>query len=125
MPSPARSRSKNLRDTNRRLRFWLDQMVPGDGQMVVTPEHMAALLSELLRAGAELRAEPVADRVADRANDPELDAELATYRGNVERLRELMPLIHGGLLAERARLEAQRERVRSAAEWARASRQTF
>jgi hypothetical protein len=29
------------------------------------------------------------------------------------------------LLGERARLEAQRTRVRSAAEWARASRQTL
>lgn len=121
MPSLAGSRSQNLRDTNRRLRYWLDHMAPSPSQMAVTPEDMAALLSELLRAGAELRAEPV----ADRANDPELDAELATYRGNVERLRELMPLIHRRLLAERARLEAQRERVRSAAEWARASRQTL
>lgn len=121
MPSLAESRSQNLRATNRRLRFWLDSMVPDSGKMAVTPEYMAALLSELLRAGAELRSESI----PAKGSDPELDCELETYRRNVEQLREVMPAIHRHLLAERARLEAQRERVRSAAEWARASRQTL
>jgi hypothetical protein len=111
---------QNLRDTNRRLSFWLDGMITGTGrQAVVVPDHMAGLLSELLRAGATFRAEPV----SAKANDPELEAELETYRDNVERLREVLPSIHGQLLAERARIEAQRARVKSAAEWARASRQ--
>jgi hypothetical protein len=43
----------------------------------------------------------------------------------VEQLRELLPFIQSQLLRERARLEDQRTRVQSAAEWARASRQTL
>jgi hypothetical protein len=117
-----RSRSQKLRDTNRRLHFLLDDLVASNGQpAVATPEHMAALLSELLGAGAELRAQPI----PAKGDDPELDEELAQYRCNVERLRQLLPSIHSQLLVERARLEAQRAQVRSAAEWARASRQTL
>ena len=113
---------ENLRGTNQRLSLWLDSMVPQPGRPAgATPEHMSALLSELLRAGAELRAEPL----PPRGDDPELDREVAEYRGHVERLRDFLPSLHTHLLAERARLEAQRARVRSAAEWARASRQTL
>jgi uncharacterized protein (DUF849 family) len=116
------SLAQNLRETNGRLCSWLDSMATKQGQpALATPEHIAALLSELLRAGAGLRAEPL----TPRGDDPELDRELAAYRRHVERLRELLPSIHTQLLAERARLEAQRARVRSAAEWARASRQTL
>jgi hypothetical protein len=114
---------QTLRDTNRRLRSWLDSMVARRGQpALVTPEPMAALLSELLRAGAGLRA---AAPIPAKGNDPELDAELEKYRRNVERLRELLPFIHSQLLGEKARLEAQQTRVQAAAEWARASRQTL
>ncbi len=113
---------QNLRDTNHRLDFWLDSMAANHGRpAVATPERMAALLSELLTAGAGLRAEPLPQEM----NDPELHAELEQYRGHVERLNQLLPSIHSQLLAERAWLETQRARVRAAAEWARASRQTL
>jgi hypothetical protein len=122
MPSLNLSRSENMRETNRRLRFWLDSLLARQGQLAVaTPEPMAALLSELLQAGSWLRAEPL----PAKGNDPELDVEVEKYRGNVERLRVLLPFIHSQLLLERARLEAQRTRVRSVAEWARTSRQTL
>jgi hypothetical protein len=112
----------NMRDTNRRLGYWLDTIAPGSGPAaLVTPEQMTALLSELLRAGAGLRAQPLSRPSAD----PELDSEVAIYRRLVERLRDLMPSIHSHLLAERARLEVQRARVQVAADWARASRQTL
>jgi hypothetical protein len=111
-----------MRDTNRRLGYWLDTIAPGsDPPTLVTPEQMTALLSELLRAGAGLRARPL----VSPSVDPELDLELGTYRRLVERLRDLMPSIHSHLQAERARLEVQRSRVQAAAEWARASRQTL
>jgi hypothetical protein len=113
---------ENLRDTNRRLSFSLDGMLGQQGQPVIaSPENLAALLSELLRAGAGLRAEPI----SEKRNNPELDKELEQYRCNVERLRDLLPSIHCHLLAERGRLEVQRGRVRTAAQWARASRQTL
>lgn len=85
------------------------------------PEQMAALLSALLSAGAALRAETV----PVKGSNPELDLQLDEYRRHVERLHQLMPWIHRQLLSEQARLEKQRARVRSAAQWARASRQTL
>jgi len=113
---------QNLRATNQRMRLWLDSAAPWPGQPGITaPEPVAALLSELLRAGGWLSAESLPATGAD----PQLDAELAEYRGHVERLRELLPSIHGQLLAERARIEAQRARMHAAAEWARASLQTL
>jgi hypothetical protein len=116
------SLSNNLRDTNRRLGFWLDSVGAARGQSVITsPEQMAALLSELLRAGAQLRAASL----PATEYDPDLESVLAQYRAFVEKLRDLMPAIHSELLGERARLEAQRSRMQSAAEWARASRQTL
>jgi hypothetical protein len=121
MPSLALSRSQELHETNQHMRFWLDSISQQGHPAGSTPEPMAALLSELSRAGARLRAEPS----PQKGSDPELDAELDEYRRHVERLRELLPSIHRQLLAERARIEAQRTRVRSAAEWARASRQTL
>lgn len=118
MPSPAHT----FCGINRRLDACLSALVPRPGQPVIAkPEHMAALLSELLRAGAALRAEPL----LPKGNDLELDAEMERYRSHVERLRDLLPSIHSQLLAERARLEGERSRVHSAAAWARASRQTL
>jgi hypothetical protein len=115
-------RLQNLRETNQRLKRWLETVAaPHERPVGVNPEYMSALLSELLRAGTGLRSQPL----PARGDDPEFDRELAEYRGQVERLREILPSMHTQLLAERARIEAQRARVRSAAEWARASRQTL
>ena len=122
MASLTLSPLQSLRDANRRLHSWLGSMVASHDQPAhITPDLIAALLSELVRVGAGLRAHPL----PTKGNDPELDGELATYRGNVERLRELLPSIHTQLLIERARLEAQWARIHSAAQWARASRETL
>jgi hypothetical protein len=116
------SRSQNLQQINHRLLFWLDSVAAQFGQpAVATPEQMAALLSELLSAGANLRERPI----PPKGDDPELDLAIDNYRCSVERLREVLPLIHGQLLAERARIEARRARINSAAAWATASRQTL
>ncbi len=116
------SRVQTLRETNRRLPEWLDVVVARQEQAAVaTPEQMSGLLSELLKAGEELRAEPI----PEKGIDPELDDELEKYRLNVERLQRMLPAIHSQLLVERARLESQRARVQAAAEWARASRRTL
>jgi hypothetical protein len=139
MPATATtaSPSEALRETNLRLLRWLDRMAEscpaescGAGsypptfnhgkRSLASPEDIAALLSELMRTGASLRA-----HASPAGADPEFDLQLQRYREHVERLRAVLPSIHGQLLAERARLEAQRARVRSAAEWARASRQTL
>jgi hypothetical protein len=112
--------AENLHETNHRLRFWLESMFPGqERSAIASPQQMAGLLSELLRAGEWLR------KGLPQQRDTDLEAELATYRQNVERLRELMPSILRVLLGEKARLEGERTRVESAAEWVRGSRQTL
>ena len=91
-----------LRDTNHRLGSWLDDLVSSpESPVVAKPEQLTAILSELLKTGAAMRAEPM----PQAGTDPDLDAELALYRGYVERLRALLPSIHNQLLLERARLE--------------------
>ena len=122
MPSLPLLQLQSLQDANCRLHSWLGSMVASHRQPApITPELIAALLSELLRVGAGLRAQPL----PVKGSDPELDVELDTYRRNVERLRALLPSIHTQLLVERARIEAQWTRIHSAAQWARASRETL
>jgi hypothetical protein len=115
--------TEHLRETNTRLCIWLKDLVPDSDPEPIqahaaTPRQMASLLAELMRAGQCLRELPSEPDVA-------LETEVNQYRKNVERLRDLMPAIHGALLRERARLEQERARVESAAEWVRRSRQTL
>lgn len=113
---------QNLRDTNQRMGHWLDTIVGEQGEPCApSPEQMSAVLSELLRTGGWLRAQPL----PQQDDGSELNREWQQYRRHVERLHEILPAIHRQLLAERARLEAQRAQVRAAGEWARASRQTL
>ena len=120
------SRVQTLRDANRRIPDWLDCVIARHEQAaVVTPDQMAGLLAELLKAGEGLRAEPIPEQGVDSELDDELDDELQKYRRNVERLQRMLPAIHSQLLVERARLEFQRARVQAAAEWACASRRTL
>jgi len=114
---------RELRETNSRLSQCLDSLIPSRMRPFApacpaTPQQMAGLLSELLRAGDWLRALP-------QEREPELEQELNQYRRNVERLRQVLPAIHSTLLEERSRLEQERARVESAAEWARRSRETL
>lgn len=112
--------TENLRQTNTRLRFWLESLTLNQAEPTPpTPQLISELLSELLRTGAWLR------RGLPESRDPQLRAELGEYRRNLERLRDRMPAIHSHLLAERARLEAERTRIESAVEWAQGSRQTL
>jgi hypothetical protein len=114
---------ESIRGANRRLAPQLETISARHAtpSAVLRPENIAALLSELLSAGACLRAQPL----PSRGLDDELDRELDEYRRHVERLRGLLPSIHRELLAERARIETRRSRVVSVTEWARASRQTL
>jgi hypothetical protein len=111
--------AENLHETNARLGLLLDSLI-GDGEQprAATPQQMAGLLSELMRAGQWLRGLPP-------EKDSAVEAELSLYRSQVERLRVLLPSIHNALLRDRARLEQERARVDSAAAWARSSRQTL
>jgi hypothetical protein len=115
--------AQSLHETNTRLGFLLDGLIartaPADtAPRPATPQEMARLLSELMRAGQRLRSLP-------SEKDAELEQELSAYRKQVERLRVLLPSIQQTLLGERARLERERARVVSAAEWACRSRLTL
>ena len=109
-----------LRETNSRLQSYFDILSPQEAsvQRPASPQVIAALLSELRRTGERLRILPT-------HRDAQLEEVLADYRSKVERLREMLPSIHAVLLAERARLERERARLGSAAEWIRRSRQTL
>lgn len=111
--------SEALRESNRCLGSWLHCMTNVAGEVSPAPDHISGLLSVLLRVGSELRS----GSLPPAGSDPAWDAELAVYRRHLECLRALLPSIHSHLLAERARIEAQRARIGAAAEWARASRQ--
>lgn len=110
--------TQSLRQTNQRLRFWLESLeLPPSPTTPLMPQLVAGLLSELLQAGERLRSGlPESPGLA-------LEDELREYRRNLERLRERMPGIHKHLLEERARLEAERTRLEAAEEWAQGSRQ--
>jgi hypothetical protein len=112
-----------LHEANARLDFWLRSLTDASTQEaskthVATPEEMSGLLSELMRVGTYLRSLP------ERSDSALLD-EIAEYRKHVERLRDLLPSIHAGLLQERARLECERLRIESAAAWASRSQETL
>jgi hypothetical protein len=110
----------DIRESNRRLRQTMDVLVDGTpGQpRPAAPEHIEGLLSELMRIGEWLRARPA-------VTDSDVENELAEYRVQVERLRSLLPSIHGTLLEERSRLEHERARLQLASEWMRRSQQTL
>ena len=62
------------------------------------------------------------------ASDPadlELQKEISDYRSHVEKLQELLPLIHNRLLSEKARLESVRAHLAAAAAWADARNKLF
>jgi len=112
--------TQNLRQTNIRLRFWLESLASDQARPAPPrPQVIAELLSELLRAGEWLRGG------LPEEHAPQLEAECVEYRRNLELLRVQMPAIQRHLLEERARLEAERTRIESAMEWAQGSRQTL
>jgi hypothetical protein len=116
MPSPL----LDLHEINCRLHFLIDRMATMQGA-AAGPAQLEAMLSELLRVGEWLRAQAL----QESGPHPELDSEIGEYRRNLEKLGALLPSLHVQLLAERARLEAERARVHSVGEWVRASRQTL
>jgi hypothetical protein len=103
------------------LRRLLDAIAPDavclSARGVVSSEEMNDLLACLMRAGQSLRS-ATSDHSAS-------ELEVAEYRIEVQRLHGLLPSIHSALLAERSRLEHERERLRGAAEWACSSRDTL
>jgi len=87
-----------------------------DGQAQVAPADLACTFVAISRVGEILQSP------SPKEPDPELEAAFGQYRALLERLRQTMPLLHGRLLTERARLEAQRAHLEAAHLWAETSR---
>jgi len=81
---------------------------------------LSSLMTELLRAGDCLRS-----IAPSYARDARLEKEISDYRGTIEHLAQILPRVHGRLLAEKARLEIARAHVTAAAAWAQASQKTL
>ncbi len=111
---------KDIQTCTNAIRQVLAQLLPRSPENAVnvaSPQQMSDLLAGLMRAGQCLRALPL-----QRGRD--LEEEICAYRIEVNRLHSFLPAIQASLLAERARLEHDRERLNGAAAWAEASSQT-
>jgi hypothetical protein len=112
-----------LHNRHQRLKFLLDSLMPPSHcsepqRTVPSANQVSDLLSELSRAGQLLRD-------CSMQKDSEVEREMFQYRGQVQRLRDLLPGMRCILLAERARLECERKRLNATAHWARMSRHTL
>jgi hypothetical protein len=106
---------QSIQDTNQRLDVLIEILRPAQDSFSVTPEHMAAVLAEVLRAGEWLRtglARNAEGRVA---------GELERYRLRLELLRHLLPSLHAQLLTERSRLQAEKTHLEATAAWTRSA----
>lgn len=85
---------------------------------LASPQQMSDLLSGLMQAGQWLRVLP-------SNRDKNLEQRVCEYHTEVGRLRSFLPAIQASLLAERGRLEKERERLNGAMAWAYGSSQTI
>lgn len=61
----------------------------------------------------------------DRPLPPPLQTEVSQYQNHLQALGQILPILQGRLLAERARVQTARERQQSLQAWADAQRSTF
>ena len=113
-----------LRQVNDSLRAALARYRPEQTRSSrITAGDLSGVLAELLRAAECLRNLP-SDHSPSRAvtrEEAALAEETRAYRLNLEKLKCLLPDLHGRLLAEKARLESAQSHVAAAAAWAKAS----
>ena len=107
---------QELEKTNGKLQHLLELLAPTQPSLAVNTQHVADVFAEVMRVGEWLR-----DGLARNA-EGRMAEELGRYHQHLEQLRKLLPRIHGHLLTERARLEAERTHLEAAAVWARSAR---
>lgn len=86
----------------------------------IQPQDFSDLLAEILRAADCLRRQPLEFEPAEAVQLASLE-----YRSNLEELRDFLPQLHGNLLAEKSRLEAEQAQLTAASAWARTSTGTL
>jgi len=112
---------ETLQQVNESLRSALVRLRPEQKHLsTIRPQDFSDLLSQLLRAAECLRRLPENSEATAA-----LEREAVEYRGNLEKLKQFLPDLHGGLLLEKVRLEKARTHVAAAAAWARASKKTL
>ena len=110
-----------LRDANRNLRLGLLRLQPESNIAdPLVPSSLSGLLAELLRVAECLGKMPAAG-----LREIKLEKEISEYRANLEELSQLLPSVHGQLLAEKTRLEIARSHVQAAALWTQLSQKTL
>jgi len=107
---------QELEKTNGKLQLLLETLGPAEAPPAINTQHVADVFAEVMRVGEWLR-----DGLARNA-EGRMAEELGRYHRHLEQLRQLLPRIHGHLLTERARLEAERNHLEAAAAWARSAR---
>ena len=105
-----------IKETNQKLDSLIEVVSPGRQSLSVTPDHMATLLAELLRAGEWLQAGLTNNSQDDMAN------ELEGYCVRLEKLRHMLPPLRAQLLTERCRLQSEKDHLEATAAWARSAR---
>jgi hypothetical protein len=105
-----------IKETNQKLDSLIEVVSHGSQSLSVTPDHMATLLAELLRAGEWLRA-----GLGNNSQD-HMANELEGYCVRLEKLRHMLPPLQAQLLTERCRLAAEKDHLEATAAWARSAR---
>ena len=112
---------ETLRQVNDNLRSALIRLRPERKLCSsIRPQDFSDLLSQLLRAAECLRCQ----RTQSEGSEA-LEEESLEYRGNLEKLKDFLPDLHGRLLAEKSRLETAQTHVAAVAAWVRASKKTL
>jgi hypothetical protein len=110
-----------LRQVNYNLRSALIRLRPEQTLCsAIKPQDFTGLLAEITRAGGCLRRLPVHPEAA-----ADLEQETREYLNNLGKLKELLPQLHGNLLAEKTRLETAQAHAAAAGDWAQASKKTL
>lgn len=104
-----------IEQVNDRLDALLESLCDSPVSFSLSADQMAAILGEVMRVGDWLRAGLA------RNADPVLTGQLNRYRGHLEHLRAALPGIYTRLLAERSRIQADRNHLEAAAAWAQSA----
>ncbi|HEX6504845.1 MAG TPA: hypothetical protein VF011_16515 [Terriglobales bacterium] len=107
----------SLRPAIDKLRSEIEWVKSGCGEAPhVALNHLVELNSFLANTAELLR------EARSAPSTPDAKTEISEYRDCLERLRDVLPLLQEQLLAQRSRLEPEREHVQAAAAWAQCAR---
>ena len=112
---------ETLRQVNDRLQSTLVRLHPERSLCsTITPEDFSAIIREISRARECLQ-----QLSPDTDTAVPVEKELLEYRDNLEKLKQLLPDLHGRLLTEKLRLETVNNNLAAAAAWAQANEKTL